>query len=350
MGSTGMGRRARRVDRFDRLGSGCDSRARGSCSFAERDTPFVPTSQQRFALLTILGLFLILVTASIIVVRRNLKLNRGDVGGAGRLANFVQLVVLGMWLLQAHHLASVEEFDILILALAWSLLISSVARMLYLALEPYVRRNDPHTLISWSRLMGGGQVRDPLVGRDLLIGVTYGVLLSLFENSDNFLLPLFGKLPPMPATPSSMPLLGVGPALGDVLRYTWIFVLYALLIFFLLFLVRLLVKKDWIAALVIVFLGSVTNTGGDYPIATLVFSAAIWLSIYFILRRFGLLTLIVGLVTQNILVVFPVTSHFSRWYASPALAGIFAITAVALYGFHTALAGQPIFSAEALDK
>jgi hypothetical protein len=180
--------------------------------------------------------------------------------------------------------------------------------------------------------------------------VTYGVVLSLFENIDNFLLPLFGKLPPMPGTPSWGPLLGVGPALGDVLHYTWIFVLYALLIFFLLFLVRRLVKKDWIAALVIVFLGSVTNTGGDYLVSTLFFSAVIWLSIYMILRKYGLLTLIVGLVTQNILVVFPVTSHFSRWYASPALAGILAITAVAFYGFHTALAGQPIFSTEALDK
>jgi serine/threonine-protein kinase len=318
-------------------------------STADRDTPYAQSTHQKFAVLTLVTLFLILLVASVVVVRRNVKQNRGDMRGAARLALFVQSVFLGMWLLEAHHLASAEEFDVLMVALAWSFLVSSLARVLYLALEPYVRRKDPHTLISWSRLIGG-QLRDPLVGRDLLIGAVYGVLLSLLENSDNFLLPLFGKMPPNPTTPSSMALLGVGPALGDVLRYTWIFVLYALLIFFLLFLVRLAVRKDWIAALVIVFLGAATNPGGEYPIVTFVFSAVIWLSIYFILRRFGLLALVVGLVTQNILVVFPVTSHLSRWYASPALAGIFAISAMALYGFYTALAGQPLFSTDALDK
>jgi hypothetical protein len=212
-----------------------------------------------------------------------------------------------------------------------------------------VRRNDPHTLISWSRLLGG-QLSDPLVGRDLLIGAVYGVLLSLFETSDNFLLPLFGKLAPQPATPAANALLGVREAFGSVLQYTWIFVLYTLMISFLLFLIRLAVRKDWIAAIVIVFLGSVTNTGGDYPFVTFIASAGIWLSIYLILRKFGLLTLVVGLVVQNILVVYPVTSHLSRWYAAPALAGIVAILAIAIYGFRTALAGQPLFSVDALEK
>ena len=86
--------------------------------------------------------------------------------------------------------------------------------------------------------------------RDLLIGAVYGVLLSLFETSDNFLLPLFGKLAPQPATPAANALLGVREAFGSVLQYTWIFVLYTLMISFLLFLIRLAVRKDWIAAIV----------------------------------------------------------------------------------------------------
>jgi len=39
-------------------------------------------------------------------------------------------------------------------------------------------------------------------------------------------------------------------------------------IFFAFFLLRLIAKKDWIAAIVIVFLGAITNTGGDYFWAT----------------------------------------------------------------------------------
>lgn len=46
----------------------------------------------------------------------------------------------------------------------------------YVALEPYVRRRWPHTLIAWSRLLSG-RVRDAMVGRDVLIGIISGVAL-----------------------------------------------------------------------------------------------------------------------------------------------------------------------------
>ena len=99
----------------------------------------------------------------------------------------------------------------------------------------------------------------------------------------------------------------------------------------------------------IVFLGTITNTGGDYLWLTFLASAVIWLSIYTVLRRFGLLALVVGLVVQNMLVTFPMTTHLSRWYASGAIAGITAIIAIALFALHSALAGQPLFSAKVLD-
>ena len=57
---------------------------------------------------------------------------------------------------------------------------------LYLAIEPYIRRHWPQAIISWSRLLAG-RLRDPLLGRDLLIGVILGVVwlvivqLSLLE-------------------------------------------------------------------------------------------------------------------------------------------------------------------------
>ena len=41
------------------------------------------------------------------------------------------------------------------------------------SLEPHLRRVWPRTMISWTRLLSG-QVRDPLVGRDVLIGMSWG--------------------------------------------------------------------------------------------------------------------------------------------------------------------------------
>jgi hypothetical protein len=60
--------------------------------------------------------------------------------------------------------------------------------------------------------------------------------------------------------------------------------------------------------------------------------------------------MVTGLVVQNVLILFPVTTHFSRWYAAPGLTGLAFIAALAFYGFHNARAGKPIFSAAVLDN
>jgi serine/threonine-protein kinase len=316
---------------------------------ADRSVAFTQTAREKLSTVILLTLFVSLVIASLFVMRRNLRLQRTDTRGALRLGATVILAFLAIWLLSAHHVPSIEEFDSILIALAWALLGTAVITVLYLALEPYVRRRDPHTLISWSRLLAG-QARDPLVGRDLLIGATYGVLLTVFEQSDNVLLPLFGKLPPMPGGLQATSLLGAREALGSLVFYILFFLLYSLLVFFLLFLLRLILRKDWIAALVVVFVGAITNTGGEYPVAQFIFAALIWVSIVVVLKTFGLLTLIVGLVVQNVLVVFPTTSHLTRWYANAGLAGMVFIAFAAAYGFYTALAGQPLFTGATLDK
>jgi len=315
----------------------------------DRSTPSSATSHQKVAVAILAILFLGLVTAGVFVVRRNLRLNRGDTRGAARLGSFVFLVFFAMWILRAHHVASLNEIDFVLLAFAWSLIYTSLACIFYLALEPFVRKKDPRTIISWSRLLAG-DFADPLVARDLLIGSVYGVWLCLCEGGDNILLPLFHKLPPMPGTPAPESLNGIRSSIGLLLHFSLIFLLYGLLIFFLFFLLRLAVRKDWIAAMVIVVLGGVTNTGGDYWLVTFIASMIIWLSILFMLSRFGLLVVIVGLIIQNVLIVFPVTSNFSVWYGGSALVGLLAIAALAIFGFSRSLAGQRIFSADILDR
>jgi serine/threonine-protein kinase len=48
-----------------------------------------------------------------------------------------------------------------------------VAWAAYLAVEPVIRRKWPQSLISWNRMLAG-RLRDPLLGRDLLLGVLGG--------------------------------------------------------------------------------------------------------------------------------------------------------------------------------
>jgi hypothetical protein len=222
------------------------------------------TKGQKIVVGTFVLLFCAIVLSGVFVVRRNLRLNRGDKRGASRLAAFVVLTFLGMWILRAHHLASDNEFDLFLIALSWAVSAASLASLWYLALEPFVRRREPHTLITWSRLVGG-QFRDPLVGRDLLLGTLYGIALVLYETADHFVLPWLGKLPPVPEFLQPESLLGARFALGLLLRYVLVFVLYALFIFFLLFLLRSVLRKDWLAMIVVVSLFALPNAVGEYP-------------------------------------------------------------------------------------
>ena len=181
-----------------------------------RSTPYAPAlSQKIWNVVLCLLLFSVLI-GGVLVARRNLRLGRVDGRGAFRLGSFIFVVFLTMWALRAHHIASLDEIDLFIIALSWGLLGAASVALLYLALEPYVRRKEPQTLISWSRLLAG-KFRDPLVGRDLLVGSLYGVALALFETSDNFLLPVLGKLPPTPNIGLTESLLGVRAALGLLL-------------------------------------------------------------------------------------------------------------------------------------
>jgi hypothetical protein len=310
----------------------------------DRSVPYSPTRQEKIAVLVLVILFVGVVVSSVLIVRHNLRHKRGDTRGAFRLGTFVFVTFIAMWLLRAHHVASLNEIDLTLVALAWALLYTFLIVVLYLALEPLVRRKAPETLIGWSRLLAG-QFRDPLVGRDLLIGAVYGVALALYEISDNFVLPLFGKLPPVPGVVAGESLLGMRLAIGLLLIYILVFVLYSLVIFFLLFLLRLLLRKDAFAFIAVVLLGALTNTGGEYKVIDFVATGLLYVSFLYVLKRFGLLVLVAGLVVQNVLLVFPTTTRFSQWYAVPALVGLMAIAALAVYGFRSTRAGQPLFGA-----
>ena len=74
------------------------------------------------------------------------------------------------WLLGATHFSDVEHrIDRFFAAHRHGAVLRGALWLLYLALEPYVRKFWPTDLVSWSRLLAGN-VADPQVGRDVLLG------------------------------------------------------------------------------------------------------------------------------------------------------------------------------------
>ena len=120
----------------------------------------------------------------------------------------------------------------------------------YISFEPFVRRRWPQTMISWSRVLAGG-FRDPLVGRDLLVGCLSGVVLALIQGFGNLLYGIHGTT----ATKISTDLvtLSGGRFLAGEFLYLFVDTLNKSLgILFLIFLFRVLLRKQWLAAGVVI--------------------------------------------------------------------------------------------------
>ena len=109
---------------------------------------------------------------------------------------FRGLVVAGFF--GAHHVPTFANSALFIEFLVWRLAWSCFLWVLYIALEPYVRRRWPATLVSWSRLLAGG-FRDPiLVGRDVLAGCLSGVSSTAVGRLVWFVTVWLGYPPPQP--------------------------------------------------------------------------------------------------------------------------------------------------------
>lgn len=131
---------------------------------------------------------------------RNLRQGRGDRRGAMRLAAFFLAVRFLVWVFESHHVptAGGELGNLLFVGLESAIFWAVLGGMLYLALEPVLRRRWPERLIGWTRLLAG-DFRDPLVGRDILAGTVAGVAVILAIQLSLLLPQWLGRTPGIPA-------------------------------------------------------------------------------------------------------------------------------------------------------
>lgn len=322
----------------------------GPWTRAERMQPYQPTMGERASLVIGVVLDLSVLIVSAVLARRNLRLGRGDRRGASRLAAFVFAAWAVAWFFGAHHVSDLDEIGLFIEFLAWGFALACLMWVLYISLEPYVRRRWPATLVSWSRLLAGG-FRDPLVGRDVLAGCLLASFTLTLQRLAWFVFSWLGYPPPQPDSGPQWQFLGAQPIVADVaLALTYAPFLW-LTELFILFLLRALLRKEWAAAVAWVLLQTALVAAGNRldPVASV--GILIFLSpAVFVMIRFGLLALVANFVVFNIVQNFPLTTQWSAWYAGISLAGILLIAAMAIYGFYTSLGGRPVFEGAVLEE
>ena len=236
------------------------------------------------------------------------------------------------------------EFGLFVTFVSWAVFVSGFLWLLYISLEPFVRRRWPASLISWSRLLSG-TFRDPLVGRDVLAGCVLGAASLLL----GFLIyPVASWI----GAPQEQPFVGgmLHMFLGAraVVAFTpfcvVICMFYSLALLFTLFLLRVLLRSEWAAVVVLLLTLTARDAlRSDSLLLGGIFSALGWGIFLFLLVRFGLLATAVAVLFKVVFVLFPVTTQLSAWYSGIGLTGLALLLGLTVYAFHTSLGGRPLF-------
>ena len=315
----------------------------GPWTHPSRLHPEEPSAGEKASNIMLLLIFLLVLVGATWLGRRNYVRGRGDRQGAFRLACVVFALELLLWLCRGHFVPSLDVTLPFVLAISTGLFVSGIVFVLYLALEPYIRRLWPQTIISWNRMLIG-QFRDPLVGSDILYGVVVGLGVVLIYEIRQ--IPMMRAGVP-PGFYSESFLMGGRFALGAWVLHVPLAIQSTLVVFFLLFIFRVVVRKEWLAAILFVALWTTLKViSNDHPMIDAPAQVLIYSLLVFVVFRFGLVALAMAMVVADVLLNAPLTLDFSAWYASTGVFLLLSVAAIAVWGFYNALGGQKLLQTD----
>jgi hypothetical protein len=297
----------------------------------------------------LIAIYVVVVVGSALLARKNLKLGRGDRRGATRVALLFLILRLLYWLLMEHHNGTEDyEFGLFVIHLAFAVYTSVFVWVLYVALEPFVRKRWPQRIISWSRLLTGGY-RDPLVGRDILIGSVFGVVLILLGLLTSIGLRWIGRPVELTLNPGNTNI-GQHLFIGKFLSQMSAGIFIPFIALFLLLLFMTVLRRERLAFGVLwLLLATVNVLIGNVHVLMIPFAVLSAFLATFVLYRFGLLAAVATFFFAHLWVFYPMTTELSAWYATDFLIALTICVALAIFGFYTSLAGQPLFSGKLLQ-
>jgi hypothetical protein len=327
----------------------------GPWTRAARQVPFTPSGVG--SAFNVAGTLLVatLPIGAALMARRNLKKGRADNRSALRLAGFVFIVMMGHWALEPHISNVGAETNRMFIAIGLALFNGALLFVVYLALEPWVRRTWPDVLITSTRLLSG-RLTDPRVGRDLLIGVALGVLFTLLHFGYLLLPATVGRPAPLPATLDAMGLLGFSSFVASALvRVVWALQngLIAVLVFAVirggLALIPAISSRrvlDGVSAVVAAVLFTIVSSRGaqldtGYFWYQLAYQGLTLLVTMTIILRFGLFATVVVFYVSALTGDFPLTFDGSRLYANQAWLLLVVVAAAAVAGLWLARGNRP---------
>ena len=328
------------------------------------DAAPVTTSGERVGLYMRTAVGPIVMVIALLMALRNLRLGRGDRRGALRVSLFILAAGTASNVLETGDLQAVSSGPTLLF------FVPTLVWLLYIALEPHIRRIWPDLMIGWSRLLAGN-VRDPLVGRDVLVGVLVAIADGLALGLHLLLRRWLDRPLQFPVGASSSPfdgmaassdlLLGGRFALSRVVGSVMSIPVWSgtMLTFLLLLLLYALLRRRSLAVAALIAgctaIYVVTHGGWLLPnapadhfapsIVDVALFVGVQTAVVVVAVRFGLLTMLVASFVSTLLTLLPIVVDASVPYAWSSRLIVTTVIALAAYGWYTALAGRPLFGA-----
>ena len=287
-----------------------------------------------------IGILVSVLLGGVFLARRNLSLGRGDRRGASRLATTSFVLILIFYALSTTYVSSVWEVAIVIMRICFALFFAATIMMLYLALEPYIRRRWPHALIASGKVLAG-RFRDPLVGRDVLIGIAAGVAVTVIAAGLRVITKLLGGTGSAPDDGGLFLLGGARYAIGMILNVANGAMFVAFVTVFLLFALRIIVRRDSIAAAAVLSLVAMLAASvSDVPVIAAVANVVAAGMVLFVMTRFGLVATYTLAYTSGLLNTG--VTDFTSWHSYTTWIPLTVIAAIATGAFYISLAGRPL--------
>ena len=255
--------------------------------------------------------------------------------------------MIASWVLGAKHsLEPLTELNAFLdEVLAPQLFNAGILWVIYIALEPYVRRYCPEILMSWSRLLGG-RFRDARVGRDLLVGVFAGVGLQFLRFGLVLLPGLLGYAPPPPRGTNLAFLLGTRQALSMLLRMPTNALFNSLVMTLACVVARVVFKRVWLAAAISGVIFSflvIAEAGTEQLSVNIVYALAVAAVYMLVLVHFGVFAQMMAFLVNFIIGQGGLTADLSKLYAPTSVWLMALVTGLAVFGFYASRVGEPLF-------
>jgi serine/threonine-protein kinase len=285
--------------------------------------------------------FFVFFVGGAVVAGLNIRSGRWDRRGAGRLAVFTFFLCFSSSIIGSHHsLSAGEEVRGFFSSVAYGATRALMTWLLYIAIEPFIRRLHPNSLVSWSRLLAG-RVSDPAVGRDVLVGLTVFTLQGLALVVSVVALD-FGKIGlPIFAFASGENPLAAAQYVAGVIRYP-VVTLGSNLGFLLIYVVarwmlgrfnRLAPMFLWSA--IFLFMYGAYNTTGLESRVLVAFAAISATASSYLAVRHGLLAFVTFSCISQVSLLTVLTLDPSDWYFGPTVILIALIVGLTVFGIKT---------------